>query len=385
MKKENPNTGAKNNRHGMGSSLGREITLPLAGIVLVLFLWVAWGLWGAEFVRSMVHSSLHSEEATRVITSECRLLPSNGSPRAYLCEAPQSGADNEATLKKKEDELNVRVAEGFSRLGQTGDIFGGANALFAALALVGVFWAASMQLKSLSETRRASADQRFETAFFELLGLTREVLERIEVAPPLEWKNRNEEKRKGASALNALASRRFGSSRENGLQSRDRDFQVLELQRLTNRYKQSIYSTMPSALGPYFRLLYQTFDLVDSTDLHSRDKIRYANIARGQISDGAVLLLALNGLTWRGRKFVDLIEKFGLLEHMHPKYKAQYQQVLRMAYRMNAFRGSEERAKYPDEPRPEPGPFKFDRDPSAPDFVATNPMSLPFALDGDGS
>lgn len=383
MKKENPNADPKNARYGEALSLGREVTLPLAGVALVLILWATWGLWGAEFVRSMVQSSLHSEEATRVITSECRLLPSNGSPRAYLCETPKPDANNEATLKKKEDELNDRVTEGFARLGQTGDIFGGANALFAALALVGVFWAATMQLKSLSETRRASVEQRFETAFFELLRLTREVLERVEVEPSAEWANKSKGKRRGASALNALAAQRFGSSPEQSVQPQDRDFKVLTLQALTNRYKESIYSTMPSALGPYFRLLYQTFDLVDSTDLNPKRKIRYANIARGQISEGAVLLIALNGLTWRGWKFVDLIERFGLLEHMHPKYKAQYEQVLRMAYRMNAFRGSEERAKHRDEPRPEPGPYKFDQDPSSPDFVHTDPMSLPFAVEGD--
>jgi hypothetical protein len=73
--------------------------------------------------------------------------------------------------------------------------------------------------------------------------------------------------------------------------------------------------------------------------------MRYANIARGQISEGAVLLLAINGLTSHGYKLVPLIEKFGLLEHLHPRYRDEIGPALMLGYRPRAFMGSEERAK----------------------------------------
>ena len=84
-----------------------------------------------------------------------------------------------------------------------------------------------------------------------------------------------------------------------------------------------IYDRQPSAFGPYFRLLYQTFKHIAESTLSERQQLRYANIARGQISEGAVLLIALNGLTPNGYKFVPLIEKFGLLEHLHRRYRTE--------------------------------------------------------------
>jgi hypothetical protein len=57
------------------------------------------------------------------------------------------------------------------------------------------------------------------------------------------------------------------------------------------------------------------------------------------------LLLALNGLTYDGYKFVPLIEKFGLLEHLHRRYRAAFETTLKIGYRPRAFMGSEDRAK----------------------------------------
>lgn len=53
-----------------------------------------------------------------------------------------------------------------------------------------------------------------------------------------------------------------------------------------------------------------------------------------------MLLLALNGLTEEGYKFVLLIERFGLLEHMHRRYKDAFQSALLTGYRDDAFLGS---------------------------------------------
>ena len=57
------------------------------------------------------------------------------------------------------------------------------------------------------------------------------------------------------------------------------------------------------------------------------------------------MLLALNGLTYDGYKFVPLIEKFGLLEHLHRRYRAAFETTLKIGYRPRAFMGSEDRAK----------------------------------------
>jgi len=89
------------------------------------------------------------------------------------------------------------------------------------------------------------------------------------------------------------------------------------------------------------------FLLVDKAPIEESEKIRFANIIRGQISEAAVFLLALNGLYWRGHKFVPLIERYGLLEHMHARYRERHEASFLMAYRRHAFMGSVEREKTP--------------------------------------
>ena len=123
---------------------------------------------------------------------------------------------------------------------------------------------------------------------------------------------------------------------------------------LVKNYLTKAYDRKPSAFGPYFRILFQTFKHISDSRLPPEDQVRFSNIARGQMSEGAVLLLALNGLTPEGYKFVPLIEKFGLLEHLHRRYKQEYEGVLSLAYRPRAFMGSEERARPGNEWHPTP-------------------------------
>lgn len=115
------------------------------------------------------------------------------------------------------------------------------------------------------------------------------------------------------------------------------------IRNLVQSYRKHVYDANPSSFGPYFRLLFQTFKHVAESSLEEREKIQYANIARGQISEGAVLLLALNGLTPYGHRFIRYIEEFGLLEHMHTKYLKDYGEGLHIGYRQRAFLGSTER------------------------------------------
>ena len=103
-------------------------------------------------------------------------------------------------------------------------------------------------------------------------------------------------------------------------------------------------------------------------------RIQYSKIARGQLSEGAVLLLALNGLTWRGREFVTFIEQFGLLEHMHPSFLKRFRGDFLLAYRRRAFLGSKERHLETNNVTPVPGPFAFDQDPDQPNFVMSRPF-----------
>jgi len=359
--------------------IGAELLYPVAGFLVVIVLWLFWIFAGADMVRDRIEQgaatrsgSVDGDPAQAPLYAAGISADDDLAVAGHGSQGPFSTAPDR--VRASGAEKSTAISDRFSQLGQTGDLFGGVNALFAAMALIGVFWAATMQWRSLTEGRRATAEQRFEMLFFELLRLTREVLERIEVPSSIKSPlMASTTAKSGASALNGLANRHFTNFQVDDTET----LRAYFLQTLVNVYKKRVYGAHPSALGPYFRLLFQTFDLVATAKIDEEKRVQYANIARGQISDGAVLLLALNGLTWRGRKFVPLIERFGLLEHMHQRYLRTFRSLLRMAYRERAFQGSELRAKYPTEPAPEPGPNAFDPDPASPDFEITAPISIP--------
>jgi hypothetical protein len=116
-----------------------------------------------------------------------------------------------------------------------------------------------------------------------------------------------------------------------------------------------------AGMGPYWRMLFQTFGLIDEADISDKEKDQLSKIVRGQLSEGAVLLLALNGLTPTGGDFVPYCQKFGLLEHLGPRYKPQYRAHFLLAYTRDAFLGSKKRgdprSKAREGRRPDPRYF----------------------------
>lgn len=290
---------------------------------LAVLLWLGWMWWGIEFVRSRI-----SDIAPPFV------------------QTPASGVPSAAT--------SLDHAAVMTELGQSGDAFGGANAFFAAIAGGLVLWAGALQSRSLKEAREAYGHEKtarkqeqFEALFFRMLDLSRELTERIETRPtrrapivrPEGTYNSYDQpnlKKNGAAALDAFANtiHKLMEQRQATEDSAINDLVEVYL---------NIYGRRPSALGPYFRLLFQTFKLIDSSGLPENVQIQYANIARGQISDGAVLLLALNGLTQNGHKFIRYIEQFGLLEHMLIEHRIKYGSSLLEGYRERAFKGSNER------------------------------------------
>ncbi|MGA0610655.1 putative phage abortive infection protein [Caldimonas sp. KR1-144] len=270
-------------------------------LLVVLALWALWAMWGVQ----MLHM--------------------------HLSSAP----DGSASL---------------AGLGQVGDLFGGINAVFAASALVGVFWAGMLQRATLLETKRAlQAEQRelreerqfrtrqqWEATFFQLLTLVRDVAAGVTTKV-------GADERVGFRALNSMAH----TLMDRALVKKDpTPEEALEMG--LSWYVKQTYRNHPSALGVYFRTLYHLFKQIEAAPdevLPEVEKVRFATIARAQISDGAVLLLAFGGLTKSGAGFQALIEKYGLLEHMLDRYQAAWKEGLLLVYQPHAFLGSSERAR----------------------------------------
>lgn len=314
--------------------------VPLViGFGVAIGVWLLWVYVGI----GCVHKQLDKAALQFANQGEISKLPSAAAPASASSAALAALAASAAEQKlANEKAIAERKTVYFTQVGQTGDAFGGLNAALTALAGALVFWAGFMQHQTLKHARAetvrlqklveeewvARHKQEFESLFFRMLSLTREVTERIEVDSSIP--------RKGAAALDSFATRITDGWTMP-------DSPKAQLESLTDRFMKKVYETAPSSMGPYFRMLYQTFKQIDQSGLTYKERVPYANIARGQISEGAVLLLALNGWGTYGYKFIPYIEKYGLLEHMHPKYLQLVKAALRYGYRERAFLGSEER------------------------------------------
>ena len=319
--------------------------LSLSG---ALFAWFAWTRWGLAWGHGLVAQSMHVGNADITAAS------SSASVAASAASAPHRDVLNE--------------------ISQTGQAYGGGSALFAAIAGGLVFWAGFMQARALKESRGAYAHQQFESTFFELLKLTRELQERFKT----EWHELSEvvvsEQRKGAAALDAYAA--------SIVKRTPGQLGATETARcLVKIFRGDFYNKNPSAFGPYFRAMYQTFKHIADSKLKHDDQKRFANIARGQISEGAVLLLALNGLNDLGFSFIAYIERFGLLEHMHRHYLARFKTALLVGYHERAFMGSTARKTQKDGEAPKQGADFFIREIQEPIAAGGDPANPDLADD----
>lgn len=190
-------------------------------------------------------------------------------------------------------------------LGQAGDVFGGINALFAALAFLGVGVAGFFQYQSLEQTRASAKQQAFEQLFFHLLEQQREL-------------STSQSIRVDYLVTTGRGGFKTSWKTPGDLASEIRDLfaadsgPLIEFLQKTYRKK---YIQHEYALGPYFRSLYQLFKLIDRSDIAYDQKIQYANIARSTLNSNEVLLLALNADSGWGRDFKVLVERYGLLKH----------------------------------------------------------------------
>lgn len=293
--------------------------------IAIMLLWLAWIMEGAEFVRTLVTSRI-----PKVASSGAEAATQSNDAATYL-----------------------------QQMGQVGDLFGGINALFAALACVGVVWAGSLQRRALIETmhafefernairteRAAIALQQFETIFFQLLALNRSAIESLRIEIPgvaTEYATATPNSRMGVDALEYLSSIVRCKIETSPYYANRR----MLLDDMLAIFEVDSPNGLESLLGPYFRSLYQAIKLVDEmapTVLTDEAKVRYTNVARGQIPEAAVLLLALNGLAARGKPIQELIERYGLLKYMPHRF-LRSKEILNVFYAPQAFLGKKERS-----------------------------------------
>lgn len=209
--------------------------------------------------------------------------------------------------------------------GQFGDMFGSVNALFSGLAFAGLILTILLQMEELREqreelklTRETLKDQkrefekqnetlsvqRFESTFFNLLGVYNEILKSM----TMHVANVN---LSGRECFRHIFDTQFRSAI-----SSVTDPRPLTLEVILQQYNR-VYDNRQGDLGHYFRTLYNIVRFVhEERSLPNRQsKMVYIRFIRAQLSSYELALLLYNGLTRKGEKFKPLIEEYRLLKN----------------------------------------------------------------------
>ncbi|WP_425903594.1 putative phage abortive infection protein [Agrobacterium radiobacter] len=188
-------------------------------------------------------------------------------------------------------------------LGQWGDTFGALNSLFAGLAAIGVVATLHLQRQALAAQKHDQARQRFESHFFQLLALLRELRSEIKYKP---------------SAVELIGSDAIAYF--SGLLKRESDEGSAEISSkdaLAAVYRSKVHQTAEASLGAYFRTLFNILRLTsEENSLSIDDKEMYGNLVRAQLSTDDLCILGFNGFMKESGQLSAYIREFRLLKYM---------------------------------------------------------------------
>jgi hypothetical protein len=250
-----------------------QLVVPALGVGFVI--WYIWGRWGAKAFLSLLTLGIADTEISTLMT----------------------------------------------RLGQTGDLFGGINALFAAFAFAGVAYATFLQQRTLAATREQGRQQSFESLFFHLLTMHNTAVENVFFRTPESWGRGGGDYK--ISLFADFANHRLGTLwndmlREGGglNPNTNQPNDLLRQRRQFTQVYQELYAAKKDAVGPFFRSFYHLFKLIDESILPDEEKLSYTQIVLATQGPGVLALLALFCMDDRGQAFSDLVKKYDLLSQL---------------------------------------------------------------------
>lgn len=272
--------------------------LRMFGLIgLVITIWLLWPLYAVEYLADTKWPHPQSQ------------LKKSGAEKESADTRTGTQGENE----------NSSNEEPTARLGQVGDLFGGINALFAALAFAGVGIAAFQQWKST----QLAFKQSIEATFFSALELHHKIADSLQ----FDLAQIFPEKYKVLDRLAVLADgkrpqrpppvhgrRVFGEVIKSLSYSGDR---IAAYEYLMAQYS-IIQNEHNYVLGHYFRNLYQILKLIDTDDaLDANGKQKYASMLRAQLSSDELALLMVNcaGTIVDKGEFRALLVRYRMLEH----------------------------------------------------------------------
>lgn len=250
--------------------------------------------------------------------------------------------------------------------GVMGDYFGGTlGPILNGVTLCMLFIGLLIQRRQLSEAKldaanahfQAQADhkllrkQSFEQTFFSWLHSYRDIVNEIKYR-----------EHSGKNAISTLLSERFSTSQ---LANDGAAYNIGTAQDIFQQYNKLIdgahfdecdllgrsalaayefaYASAVGELDIMLRTLYRLIRWIDKSDLSLEEKFDYVGIVRSQVSANELLVLFLNGLTERGRKFLPLIDKYAFFDNFDTarRYERRIYDLLRIEGGQNGLKYAE--------------------------------------------
>lgn len=195
--------------------------------------------------------------------------------------------------------------------GQWGDTFGALNALFATFGFAAVILTLRLQQKQIKDAQDEQHRQRFESSYFELTKLLREIRnearfrhtkEFLAVYP--KW----DVQRTGPNAFKYACLEVFFHIRNDKLLSKEGAGRV---------YENCVHNRFEDVFGPYFRVMYTIiYRIKTDSVLTQDDRHRYGNLLRSQLTSYELALAGLNGLSPVSKDFSNLLMEFRMFKYL---------------------------------------------------------------------
>lgn len=184
-----------------------------------------------------------------------------------------------------------------AQAGPWGDSFGAFNALFGALGFAAVFGTLLVQGRTLKMQQNDQHRQRFDSNFFELLALMRELRSNIRFQYTKDYAEKKSLKiirgdDPQVYIRGAVSELRYW------LEPQSIQDTLPTLEKVEKIYDDVIDKRYGSRFGPYFRVIYTILRRIEEDRILTKaEKIRYGNLLRSQLSTYDVALLCLNSLS----------------------------------------------------------------------------------------
>ena len=229
----------------------------------------------------------------------------------------------------------------FESLGQWGDSFGVLSSLFTGLGFAGViatFWIQREQILIQKEqadiSERYQHKERFDSTYFELLRLLREIRGEVRFHFGEEYFDASDETDPNESTGHS-AMRKAWREAKHYIRNEPGVRKAEEIDKI---YYDKVHRRFESGFGPYFRLVYTILRRIDEDKiLNFSEKRDYGNLLRSQLSSYELGLIGLNGLCHVSKNLKYYLEEYRLFTHLPPR-SSRYR-VLINYYDPKAFEG----------------------------------------------